>query len=80
MAPDATGDAAEHSEPAVFGAVTKDYLRMLGGTQAGESEQGEERVHRLAARCILAGVTVTGACIAVGTVTPTTVSWAPRRR
>ena len=60
MAHDATGVAPD-SGAAVFRGVTNDYLRAL------EKENRKvKHAHRLAARCVLAGITVRGACVVSG--------------
>ena len=57
MAPDATGDASNIPAPAVFRREAKDYLRTLGT----ENRSNVKNARWLAARCILAGMVVTGA-------------------
>src|SRR5271167_3108135 len=73
MATDATGDAPNRPEHADFRPAVKDYLRRLGK----ENRSRVKNARRMAARCVLGGVTLSGACIAIGAVAPSAVSGDP---
>ena len=67
------GDAPNYPKNAVSRPAVKEYLRRL----AKENRSTVKNTRRMAARCILGGVTLSGACIAIGAVSPPAVSGDP---